>query len=108
MYTAGCCLIVVYSQFFDSWRYLTLAVGLSVLPFFLTVCWIPESPRWLVLNNKREQALVVLEKIAKANKREMPKESIVEKHSLSTNQAVKETFKNPTLRVWLAIMLATW
>lgn len=47
----------------DSWRWM---FGLGAIPssiFFIGVLFLPESPRWLVLKGKKEQAAVMLRKI---------------------------------------------
>jgi SP family xylose:H+ symportor-like MFS transporter len=47
----------------DAWRWM---FGLGAIPsilFFIGVCFLPESPRWLMLNKRTEEALLILEKI---------------------------------------------
>ena len=43
-------------------------VGLSVLSL-TGVCWIPESPRWLIAQGRYKKALEVYKRIAKINGR---------------------------------------
>ncbi len=51
----------------DSWRWM---LGIMVVPaglFALLVRMIPESPRWLVLNNETAKAIPIMEKIGESN-----------------------------------------
>lgn len=59
------------------WRFLQLAL---TVPAFLTIVdfWLlPESPRWLVLKGRHEEALNILKRAAKMNKRPAFKEDDV-------------------------------
>ncbi|GMH36295.1 hypothetical protein BSKO_04163 [Bryopsis sp. KO-2023] len=59
------------------WRGLVLA---SSMPFVVLSClypWVPESPRFLALQGKLEEATEVLQSIAKVNKTELPPGTLV-------------------------------
>ncbi len=45
------------------WRYMFWAEAIPALLFFLLIWFIPDSPRWLIKNNKPKQASNILEKI---------------------------------------------
>ena len=45
------------------WRWMFTAVAVPALIFFLCAFLVPESPRWLIKNGRRERALRVLQKI---------------------------------------------
>jgi sugar porter (SP) family MFS transporter len=50
----------------EAWRWM---FGLGVVPssiFLLGVCWLPESPRWLMMSGRQTQALQVLARIGDA------------------------------------------
>jgi MFS transporter, SP family, xylose:H+ symportor len=49
-----------------AWRWMFTAVSLPALLFFLFSLWIPESPRWLLLRGKSEQATQILARIGGA------------------------------------------
>jgi sugar porter (SP) family MFS transporter len=48
----------------SGWRWMFTAVTAPSLAFFLGALWLPESPRWLVKNGRRERALAVLSRVA--------------------------------------------
>ena len=52
--------------------------------FFLSI--LPESPRWLMSKNKPDEAYKILQKVAKANKRELKIETwnaLLETHAVN-------------------------
>ncbi|KAJ8959922.1 hypothetical protein NQ314_006124 [Rhamnusium bicolor] len=54
------------------WRHLQLAISLPGF-LFLGLWWlIPESPRWLLALGRTQEVIVILEKAARANGRELP------------------------------------
>ena len=47
----------------NAWRWM---FGLGLVPslgFLLGLCWLPESPRWLLLNNQKAKAITILNRI---------------------------------------------
>jgi sugar porter (SP) family MFS transporter len=47
----------------NNWRWMFASQGLPAVLFFILLLFVPETPRWLVKNNKREKAMLILEKI---------------------------------------------
>ena len=73
----------------DSWRWM---LGIMIIPaglFALLVRTIPESPRWLVLNNRDEEAKIVFAKTGEHDAHIL----IKEEHELSKN-GIKESLFN--------------
>lgn len=53
----------------SNWRYLQLAISLPTSFLLLAYRWIPDSPRWLIVNGYREEAKFILEEGAAFNRR---------------------------------------
>jgi sugar porter (SP) family MFS transporter len=47
----------------DSWRWMFMALGVPAVAFAILVLFIPDSPRWLVLEERTREALRVLRRI---------------------------------------------
>ncbi len=69
----------------EVWRAMFGSEVLPALVFFITMFFIPESPRWLASKGKNQQARVVLTRINGS--------SLAEKELLSINEAIKNEEK---------------
>lgn len=57
---------------------------------------LPESPRWLLSKNKKEEAFEILNKVAKTNKRELNQESwnnLLDEERASVNNEIISLIK---------------
>lgn len=77
VWASGEFILLLAAYLMRDWRKLELAnacASLVILPFW----WLlPESPRWLLSRGREDEALKVLERIAKSNNTQMPKISDV-------------------------------
>jgi sugar porter (SP) family MFS transporter len=87
----------------DSWRWMLGVMAIPALIFAVLVRTIPESPRWLVLNNRDEEAKKIFARTGEHNAHEL----IKEEHELSKN-GVKESLFNGKFRkpIFYAVLLA--
>lgn len=87
-------ILSILSYFFNSWFHLALITSLpftilfgywsviwngmvhqgrQLIPLFMSIRWfVPESPRWLLSTGRIDEAEVVVQKIAKWNKKDIP------------------------------------
>ncbi|XP_066293984.1 organic cation transporter protein-like isoform X2 [Branchiostoma lanceolatum] len=99
------------------WRTLQLTQALMTAPFLCYWWLLPESPRWLLTNNRSGEATAVLKRAAKMNKVIFPDDvfcSETEKLSNETEEdssrkcGVFDLFRRPRLRRITTAMCITW
>lgn len=108
-------LLAFFSNYFlvdtgdDNWRWMLGVMALPALAFFLLMLSVPESPRWLYMKGKKEQARKVLEKLLSLE--ELPAEVVRIEGSASSSPRASgawSIFSEKKLRrlVVLGIILA--
>merc|ERR1711863_101352 len=65
-------ILAVLSYFFNSWFELAMVTSLPFTLLFSHWWFVPESPRWLLSTGRIDEAEVVVQKIAKWNKKDIP------------------------------------
>lgn len=73
-YTFGLMILALITYFIPAWRELTLWTSVPFLLYFLYIFVMPESPRWLLAEDRLEEALKVLETMARINRRTIPQD----------------------------------
>ncbi|XP_023214691.1 organic cation transporter protein-like isoform X1 [Centruroides sculpturatus] len=63
------CLLAYLSR---NWFILSLITSVPLVIFLVIWYFVPESPRWLVAQNRIDEAEVIVQKIAKVNKKKIP------------------------------------
>ncbi|XP_055315841.1 organic cation transporter protein [Sitodiplosis mosellana] len=89
-FSFGFILTAGFAYVFPDWREFQIAITLPGLVFMCYYWFIPESSRWLLSKNRKEEAIKIIEDVAKENKVTVPKEVL---DSIGDDQ--KETIKNP-------------
>uniref|UniRef100_A0A670ZLJ3 Major facilitator superfamily (MFS) profile domain-containing protein n=1 Tax=Pseudonaja textilis TaxID=8673 RepID=A0A670ZLJ3_PSETE len=75
--TAGQVLLGGLAYAIRDWRWLQLAISAPFFAFFAYSWWLPESARWLLMNNEREAALRNLKHVARINGKAAAGEAVV-------------------------------
>ncbi|XP_018112541.2 solute carrier family 22 member 6 isoform X2 [Xenopus laevis] len=115
--TCGAIILVAVAYGIRDWRWLQITVSLPYFIFFLLICWVPESARWLSLKKRSDQALANLNRVAKINGRkeggpitlEMLK--VDDQQSLTTTTArltPLDLFRTPAMRTITLILSLSW
>eukprot|EP01026_Neomeris_dumetosa_P011137 TRINITY_DN14053_c0_g1_i11.p2 TRINITY_DN14053_c0_g1~~TRINITY_DN14053_c0_g1_i11.p2 ORF type:complete len:464 (-),score=39.10 TRINITY_DN14053_c0_g1_i11:366-1757(-) len=105
-------IIAFIAIFVSDWRLLNFVSGLTQGFYLLLIPFMLESPRWQLVEGKKEQALMILQKIAKMNNTQVPQGDLVDttaQHS-SEHQKVslKDVFKHKTLSIRMLILIYGW
>lgn len=95
-YTFGLMILSAITYFLRDWRELTLWTSVPFLLYFLYIFVMPESPRWLLAEDRLEEGLKVLETMARINRKPFP-EDFKEKlqHRLQRNKRNKTKKPDP-------------
>ncbi len=93
------------SQILDSWngqmgwRWMFWATAFPAAAFFLLMFIIPESPRWLSLKGRKEQALSVFRKIGGEEYAQTELASMAETSADEEKVTIKQLFRRPLSKV---------
>ena len=92
-----------------TWSNLQLVISLPSLVLSLLIAWTtPESPRWLLVNGKHEEAEIVLETAGKLNRRDEVAVVEVRTDKVDTAGSVFDLFKLSSLRRCSIILYYIW
>ncbi|XP_011302376.1 organic cation transporter protein [Fopius arisanus] len=123
-YPIGTAILAGLAYQFRDWRNLQMAISLGSLLLIIHACLMPESPRWLITQNRREEARKIIEKYygpvpttpvpmsmssdQRNNKQngihEEKKENFIQRNMKS----LRILFSNSELRKRLIIMYLSW
>lgn len=94
----------LFVDFGDSaWRWMLGIMIVPALVFVILLRFVPESPRWLVLNNRDEEAKKIFQKLGET----APVSLIREEHSLSTHGTNERLFVSKYRKpIFYAVLLA--
>jgi len=108
--------IVLLAYLVRDWRIYQTAVAAPFFMFFLFIFFIPESVRWLLTKERKEEAKVVLNCVAQINKVIMPQMEDDDSNSDAgeetttprQNTGISQMFLNSTLRLRFVVMAFNW
>uniref|UniRef100_A0AAV2J2A8 Solute carrier family 22 member 3 n=1 Tax=Knipowitschia caucasica TaxID=637954 RepID=A0AAV2J2A8_KNICA len=110
----GIVAMVMLAYFLPDWRWIQ-AVCAAPYALFLFYYWfVPESPRWLLSQNRISEALEITEKIAKENKQELSEkttksfEALTEEPGDSPSASLLDLFRTPNMRKHTFIFMFNW
>ncbi len=97
---------LLYGMMDESWRWMLGVQAVPSLIFFAMVFKVPESPRWLIKNNRTAEAKNILQKIGEANSEEAAKNiqlSISSEQQAGHEKLFSNAYKQP---IFYAVALA--
>jgi len=107
-YTLASLTVPWVAMVLPTWRLLSVIAAVAILPVVL--CWrvIPESPSWLLVKGRQDEAISQLSLVARCNseyfqeteiKKELGKEQMTQTDSAPSKASLLQMFATPNLRV---------
>jgi SP family arabinose:H+ symporter-like MFS transporter len=99
---------LAFTWFFkdETWRAMFLAMSIPSLLFLIMVISVPESPRWLISNNKREKAKRILNEVRPPLAAEIELQDIEKAANKSIDKKMSVLHKSIRLPLIIGIVLA--
>ena len=91
-YVVGELLTLVFGYIFKDYRAFHICIAAYFTVFVLLFWLVPESPRFLIITGRHQQAVTILKRIARANGRKLSEEVIMNLNS-SSNKSTKRHVK---------------
>lgn len=115
-FSFGFIVTAVFAYFFREWREFQIAITLPGLLFMCYYWFIPESARWLLSKGRNDEAIQIIEAVAKENKVQIPKEvlkGIIDEQALPKDIAENkpslwDLFRYPNLRKKTLLIFFCW
>ncbi|XP_061126821.1 solute carrier family 22 member 2-like [Syngnathus typhle] len=110
-FSVGLVVLPLLAYYISDWRWLQVVI---TIPYFLYIFYywfIPESPRWLLSQNKNSQAVTVTEAMAKENKRTLSKniETLADDNAATSSTAsLMDLVRTPNMRKHTFILSYNW
>ncbi|KAG7317073.1 hypothetical protein KOW79_019371 [Hemibagrus wyckioides] len=107
----GYMLLAGVAYFIRSWRNLQLAISAPGFLFIFYIWVLPNSARWLLVNNRKEEALVLLRKAATMNGRPLPTTVQLDKCEWmqgKNQHSVVDLVRTPEMRKRSFILFYIW
>ncbi|XP_053959658.1 carcinine transporter [Anastrepha ludens] len=117
-YTSGIMLLSVVTYLERDWVKLSYYTSVPFHLYFGYIFIMPESPRWLLMRGRLEEALGVLERMAKVNGRKLPNkikgdlEAKILQNKIANvktvNVGVSDLFRTPNMRLKTILITLSW
>uniref|UniRef100_A0A8C7WU16 Solute carrier family 22 member 3 n=1 Tax=Oryzias sinensis TaxID=183150 RepID=A0A8C7WU16_9TELE len=109
-FSVGLLILPLLAFFITDWRWLQLAITAPYVLFLSSYRFIPESPRWLLSQNKKSQVVKITESIAKENRRVLSKniETLTDDDADSNSASFMDLIRTPNMRTHSLILSYNW
>lgn len=93
----------------NNWRWMLAVMGLPALFFFMTLLFIPESPRWLIQKGKKKEAYNIMEKISGTELAKIELDEVERSVTSENKGSYREVFsKKISPLIWMGIVVAVF
>uniref|UniRef100_A0A3B4B5T5 Solute carrier family 22 member 3 n=1 Tax=Periophthalmus magnuspinnatus TaxID=409849 RepID=A0A3B4B5T5_9GOBI len=109
--SGGIVAMVLLAYYIPDWRWLQVVCSAPNLLFLSYYWFVPESPRWLLSQNKTSEALKITKKIAEENKQNLSVkniEALTDEPGDSPSASLLDLFRTPNMRKHTFILMFNW
>ncbi|CAH1642221.1 unnamed protein product [Spodoptera littoralis] len=117
-FTFAACILPWIALAVNDWKIYTLIISVPLALAVLTPCVVPESARWLIAQGRIDEAIKIMQKCERINKKKIPTEVIEEFRVTATeiakqeqelkNYSVLDLLKTPRLRRHSILLVIIW
>ncbi|KAL6096172.1 slc22a2 [Pungitius sinensis] len=109
-FSVGILLLPLLAYFIPDWRWLQIVISVPYILFMSYYWFVPESPRWLLSQNKNAEAIEITEAMAKENKRTLSKniENLTDDNSEYCSASFMNLIRTPKMRKHTLILSFNW
>ncbi|KAK2855939.1 hypothetical protein Q5P01_004674 [Channa striata] len=110
VFSVGILLLPLLAYFITDWRWLQVVITIPYILMLSYYWFVPESPRWLLSQNKTSRAVKITKSIAKENKNSLSKniESLTDDVGDSTTASFMDLVRTPKMRKHTFILSFNW
>ncbi|KAK7907743.1 hypothetical protein WMY93_016355 [Mugilogobius chulae] len=109
-FSVGILILPLLAYYISNWRWLQVVITVPYILFLSYYWFIPESPRWLLSQNKKEKAVKITEAMAKENGMTLSKkiENLTDDNADSTTASFMDLIRTPKMRKHTFILSYNW
>ncbi|XP_055838510.1 carcinine transporter [Episyrphus balteatus] len=118
-YTCGIMMLAGVTYMIRDWVKLSYYTSMPFLAYFLYLFVMPESPRWLLMRGRLEEALTILQEMARVNQKQFPQafktklEARILREKFKTkkkqkNVGVFDLCRTPNMRLKTILITLSW
>ncbi|KAM6964908.1 solute carrier family 22 member 2-like [Aplochiton taeniatus] len=109
-FSVGLLFLPLLAYFIHDWRWLQVVITAPYFLFLSYYWWIPESPRWLLSQNKSSEAVKITEDIARENRRVLSKniQTLRDDNAETSSTSFMDLIRTPKMRKHTFILMFNW
>ncbi|XP_077442704.1 solute carrier family 22 member 2 [Stigmatopora argus] len=110
-FSVGLLVLPLLAYFISDWRWVQVVITLPYFLFIIYYWFIPESPRWLLSQNRKPEAVTITKAMAKENNMTVPKnlETLADDNAdESSSASLMDLIRTPKMRKHTFILSYNW